>query len=92
MEIKGTIIYVGELQTFGSFQKREFWIKEDKEKYPQTFKVECVQDKVTLLDSVGNNENVTAHVNLRGRHYDKNGKEGVINSIQCWKLDKEVPF
>ena len=70
MEITGKIKQIGETQTFGAngFRKREFVVTTD-EKYPQHIPMECVQDKVDLLNNFKVGQFITADVNVRGREW-----------------------
>lgn len=63
------------------FRKREL-ILEIPGNYPQVVKFEFVQDKVDLLDSVAEGENVDVHFNLNGREHNGN----VYNTLQGWKI------
>ena len=58
MELQGTVKKIGDTQTFGSgFQKREM-ILLTQEQYPQPINVEFLQDKISLLDTISEGENV----------------------------------
>lgn len=94
MEVQGTVVYVGETQTVGAsnFRKREFVIKTE-ESYPQEILMEFVQDKVSLLDNIQINQQVKAHLNLRGRSYvNKDGETKWMNQLQAWKIDSTNNF
>jgi hypothetical protein len=85
MEVEGKIKVIMDTQTFDSgFQKREFVIT-TKEQYPQDIKLECIKDRVELLDTVSPGDEVKASFNLRGNEY--NGRYFV--NLQAWKIDKE---
>ena len=85
MELSGKIKVVMETQTFDSgFQKREFVVT-TAEQYPQDIKLECIKDKVGLLDDLSEGEQVKVSFNLRGNEY--NGRYYV--NLQAWKLEKE---
>lgn len=85
MELSGKIKVVMETQTFDSgFQKREFVVT-TAEQYPQDIKLECIKDKVGLLDGLSEGEQVKVSFNLRGNEY--NGRYYV--NLQAWKLEKE---
>jgi hypothetical protein len=43
---------------------------------------------VNTLDTFKEGQEVECHINLRGRHSQKNGKEYVFNSLQCWRIKK----
>ena len=85
MEVAGRIKLIMDTQTFDSgFQKREFVVT-TKEQYPQDIKLECIKDRVELLDTVSPGEEVKVSFNLRGNEY--NGRYYV--NLQAWKIDKE---
>ena len=56
--------------------------------YPQYIAVQFTQDKIDLLNGVGKEAEVTAHINLRGRLWiNKEQVEQAFNSLEVWKLD-----
>ena len=85
-QLTGTIKLIGEKQVFDSgFQKVEFVITTNDEKYPQDVKFEIVQDKVDdfiKYNKVG--ASVDVSFNVRGNEY--NGKYYV--SLSAWKVIK----
>lgn len=88
MEIKGTLhkkedtVIVSE-----KFKKREFIIKTDS-KYPEHLNCQLVNDKCFLLDKINNNDELTIHINLKGRLWtNKSGVEVAFNTIDVWKID-----
>ena len=85
-QLTGTIKLIGEKQVFDSgFQKVEFVITTNDEKYPQDVKFEIVQDKVDdfiKYNKVG--ASVDVSFNVRGNEY--NGK--YYNTLIAWKVFK----
>ena len=85
-QLKGTIKVIGEKQVFDSgFQKVEFVLTTNDEKYPQDVKFEIVQDKVDdflKYNKVGSI--VDVDFNVRGNKYQ--GKYYV--SLTAWKVFK----
>lgn len=85
-KLSGTIKLIGEKQTFDSgFQKVEFVLTTNEEKYPQDIKFEVVQDKVDdfiKYNKVG--KAVDVDFNVRGNEYK--GKYYV--SLNAWKVFK----
>jgi hypothetical protein len=60
---------IGETQTFGEkFQKREFIVDTD-EQYPETLKLEFVNDQCDVLDRFSVGEVVTIAYVLKGNEY-----------------------
>ena len=90
MELKAIIYKVGETQQVTEkFKKRELIvITESTSQYPQHIKVQLSQDKCSLADTLVSGQEVTFHINLRGKLYtDKNGAENSITNLDVWKLD-----
>ncbi len=86
LQLNGTIKLIGEKQTFDSgFQKVEFVLTTNDEKYPQDVKFEIVQDKVDdflKYNKVGSV--VDVDFNVRGNEY----KEKYYVSLSAWKVFK----
>lgn len=93
MEITGVIKFVGQTeQVKDTFKKRELVIT-TKESYPQHILIEFAQDKCSLLDNIQINEDVTVHINLRGREWvNPQGETKYFNQIQGWKIDKNSTY
>ena len=90
MEIKAQIYSIGAVQQVtDKFKKRELIvISEPDSQYPQHIKVQLSQDKCSLADSLVSGQQVTLHVNLRGKLYtDKNGNENAITNLEVWKIE-----
>ncbi len=85
LQLTGTILLIGETQTFNSgFQKREF-VVDTGGKYPQQIKLEVVKDNCQTLDTYRNGDAVAVDFNLRGNEY--NGKYYV--NLQAWRITKQ---
>ena len=86
-DLTGKIKVVKESQTFGTkgFTKREFVVTVEDGKYPQDIALECVQDKVSLLDGLKEGQVVTVTFDIRGREY--NGR--YFNNLQAWRIKAE---
>ena len=63
------------VQITETFKKREFIIQENKNpEYPEYIKVELIQDKVSLLDSLNIGDEINVLINIKGRKWeDKDG-------------------
>ena len=58
--------------------------------YPEYIKVELIQDKVSLLDSLNIGDEINVLINIKGRKWeDKEGNIKYFNSIQGWKIESE---
>lgn len=88
MEIKGTLHKKNDTQVVSEkFKKREFIIKVAGQ-YPEYLNCQLVNDKCFLLDKISNNDELTIHVNLKGRLWtNKEGVEVAFNTIDVWKID-----
>ena len=91
LQLTGTIKLIGEKQTFDSgFQKVDFVVTTDDEKYPQDIKFEISQDKVDgflKYNKVGSV--VDVDYNLRGREWiSPNGEAKYFNTLSAWKVFK----
>jgi hypothetical protein len=85
-DLTGKVKLIQDPQTFASgFTKREFVVTVEDGKYPQDICLECIQDKVKLLDDLQEGQTVTASFNIRGREY--NGR--YFNNLQAWRIQVE---
>ncbi|MDR2512519.1 MAG: DUF3127 domain-containing protein [Puniceicoccales bacterium] len=84
-EITGTIKKIFEEQTFGSnFNKREFVLTVDAERFPQDIKFECVKDKVGLIAAFKPGDRAKVFFDLRGREW----KENYYVNLVAWKIER----
>jgi formylmethanofuran dehydrogenase subunit C len=85
MELKGTIIVIGNTEEFGAkgFKKRQVVIKTDAQ-YPQTIPVDFTQDKCKMLDSYNIGDFVDIAINIQGTEW----KGKYYANIQGWKINK----
>lgn len=87
-DLTGKVKVIQPAQTFASgFTKREFVVTVEDGRYPQDICLECVQDKVSLLDSIEIGQEVTATFDIRGREY--NGR--YFNNLQAWRIQAGAP-
>ena len=81
--IKGRVTVIKDEQTFGSgFNKREFVISDEAEKYPQEIQFEAVKDKTAIVASLNVGDLVEIGFNIRGREW--NTKHFV--NLEAWKI------
>ncbi|WGK93777.1 MULTISPECIES: DUF3127 domain-containing protein [Flavobacterium] len=87
MEITGVIKLIKPTQQVSAnFVKREFVI-ETNDQYPQSILLELHQDRVDIIDSFTEGQEVTCSLNLRGRMWTSpQGEEKYFNTIICWKI------
>lgn len=83
-DLTGKIKVIQAAQTFGAkgFTKREFVVTVRDGKYPQDIVLECVQDKINILDGLKEGQDVTVTFDIRGREY--NGR--YFNNLQAWRI------
>ena len=92
MNIKGKLVEIFDtVQITDTFKKREFIIEYSKNpEYPEFIKVELIQDKVDLLDSLSVGDQINVLINIKGRKWqDKEGNIKYFNSIQGWKIEND---
>ena len=92
MNIKGKLVEIFDtVQITETFKKREFIIQDNKNpEYPEYIKVELIQDKVELLNSLNVGDEINVLINIKGRKWeDKEGNIKYFNSIQGWKIESE---
>jgi hypothetical protein len=83
-ELSGTVKVIFDEQTFASgFNKREFVVTDEADKYPQDIKFECVKEKVELVNQLNEGDKVKVTFDLRGNEY--NGKYYV--NLAAWKVE-----
>lgn len=89
MELQGTVKKIFDIQTFPSgFQKREM-ILLTQEQYPQPISIEFLSEKISLLDTLSEGEEVKVGINIRGREWiNPQGETKYFNSITAWRLEK----
>ena len=91
MQITGKIYRIdAEQQISEKFRKREFILEVEDAGYKQYLLLQCIQDRVDLLDQYTTGEMATCHINLKGRLWTNNDNvEKCFNSIECWRLEKQ---
>ena len=91
-EVTGKLIYKEATQKISDrFQKREFVIEVENEKNPQWndfVKVQLIQDRCDLLETIQLNENIKVYVNLRGRKWENNGQVSYFTNLEGWRIEK----
>lgn len=90
MTVTGTIKVKGETTEVGAkgFKKREFVITDNTGKFAQYISLQLTGDRCALLDAVGDGDEVTAHINIRGREWNSpSGEVKYFNTLEVWKLD-----
>lgn len=93
MNIKGKLHFIGDVQNVSDkFKKRDFVIEfsESNPDYKEYVKLECQQDRVTILDKMSVGDEVNVDFNLRGRPWtNKDGETTYFNTLVAWRIVKE---
>ena len=86
--IKGKVIFKGDVQQVTeSFKKQEFVVETD-EQYPQKILIQATQGRTDLLNGINVGQEVEVNYNLRGREWtNPQGEVKYFNSIELWKVD-----
>ena len=89
MQVNGKIKLISDEKIVGNdFRKKEIVVT-TQEQYPQEILIEFVQDKIELLNDLKPGDDVTIHINLRGRMWtNPEGVEKYFNSLHGWKVEK----
>ena len=90
MEIRGTVIAIGETQQVTEkFKKRDLIVEyAENPTYPEQVKFEANQAGCDKLDELRAGDDITVHFNLRGRAWkDKAGVNQYFNTLNVWKFD-----
>jgi hypothetical protein len=83
-ELSGTAKQIFEEKTFGSgFNVREFVVTTEADKYPQDICLQCVKEKVEMVNQLKEGEKVKVAFDLRGREYQ--GRYFV--NLNAWKVE-----
>jgi uncharacterized protein YuzE len=91
MELTGTIVKIKETENLptkkeGSkdFQKKEFWLQIPDKQYTQTIALELHGDKITLIDTFTEGQEITVNINLKGKIVG----DKCFNALQVWKIQE----
>ncbi len=83
-ELSGTVKEIFDEQTFASgFNKREFVVTNEADKFPQDIKFECLKDKVELVNKLKKGDSVKVSFDINGREW--NGKYFV--NLVAWRIE-----
>lgn len=83
-ELTGTVKKIFEEKTFGSgFNVREFVVTTEADKYPQDICLQCVKEKVEMLNRLKEGDKVKVAFDLRGREY----QDRYFVNLNAWKVE-----
>jgi hypothetical protein len=85
-DLTGKVKLVMDARTISDkFTVRELVVTVEDGKFPQDIILQCVNDRVKLLDKVQAGQEVTVSFDIRGREY--NGR--YFNNLNAWKIQVE---
>lgn len=87
MQLTGVIKVIKPIQQVSAtFSKREFVI-ETNEQYAQTIQLELHGDRVDIIDSFTEGQEVICHIGIKGREWvNPQGETKFFNTITCWRI------
>jgi hypothetical protein len=94
MKLTGTIEAIMLTQQISDkFKKREFVVEiADNPQYPESIKIEVIQDKCDDLQGYNIGDSVEVDINLKGRKWDDpNGGVKYFNTLQAWRIKGHQP-
>lgn len=87
-ELTGTLKVKKETEKVSDkFQKREFVVTDDNDKYPQHILFQLKQDKCDYLEVYSLGDKVKVTFNLDGREWTKDGITKYFTTLSAWKLE-----
>ena len=82
-DLTGSVKEIMEEVSFNSgFNKREFVVTSEDDRFPQDIKFECVKEKCALLNAIEPGQRITVTFDLRGNLY--NGRYFV--NLTAWRI------
>jgi single-strand DNA-binding protein len=92
-KISGTIVRIFDEETFGNnFTKRLFWLEDDAEKYKNTFQFETWKGDTVMLNDYKVGDFITVYYDVKGQKWEKNGREGVMNTLKAWNIEHDGKY
>jgi hypothetical protein len=90
-EMTGSVVKVGELQTFPSgFTKRELVINDNDPRFPQEIAFSFTKDRAALIENLNPGDLVTVSFDIRGRSYQERHFVD-LNGWRCRPADQPAP-
>lgn len=78
-------------QVSDAFKKREFVVETTEEGggrvFTEQIKFQLVQDKCSLIDDIGTNQDVKVSFNIKGRRWEKDGKVNYFTNLDAWRVE-----
>ncbi|MFZ9815222.1 MAG: DUF3127 domain-containing protein [Candidatus Kapaibacteriota bacterium] len=90
-ELQGRLFEIFDTQQItDTFKKREFVVETTSGMYNEYIKMQAVQDKCDLLDSMNKGDQVKVSFDLRGKLVNtKDGRQVYITNINAWRIDRQ---
>ncbi len=92
-KLSGKITKIFDTASFGTFEKRKFWLEEvtNSERTPNTWELELWKGDCNLIDRYKEGDYVICYVDVKGKVIPngKDGKDWVANSLKCWNFEKD---
>ena len=92
-EITGKLIAKSDtVQKTQTFRIREFVIEKTEDIGGRTItnfiKLQCVQDKTTIIDRVNTGDEVKVYFNIKGVKWEKDGRINYITNLDAWRIEQ----
>ena len=91
LKAEGKVIKLYPVQEISATFKKQEFVIETEEEYPQYVKFECKQGNVEKLSKIKEGDRVTVYFNLRGREWQKEVGSEVkyFTNLECWRIEKK---
>ena len=77
------------IQRSATFKTREFVVETSSGMYNEYIKLQAVQDKCEILDTMRKGDTIKVAFDLRGKLVNtKDGRQVYITNINAWKIEK----
>lgn len=89
VRLTGKLKKIFPLENKAGFEKRIIWLEETKKDFANTWQIEFWQADALMLGHYKEGDIVTCVIDIRGRTWDRDGKNGVMNTLKCWNIEKD---
>lgn len=89
IKLSGKIKKIQETESWNNFEKRCFWLEDIADKYPNTWLLELWKTDTAMIDEYKVGDFITCYIDIKGKFWEKEGREGVINTLKCWNIEKD---
>ena len=88
-EASGTVRFIGQTETKGTFTFRKFVVTtEDDPRYPQQIEFQATKGEIGSLDSIMVGDEVTVTFNVRGREWKSpSGDTKYFVTLDAWRIE-----